>query len=104
MKLDGGLNIGGLIFERGNYDAENDVLYLGRTPSNKAARGEGTIEGHGVHFDDDDRVIRLTIINAKWLLERDGYLKITFPIPQEVRISPEAMAPAFDLVKNKAAA
>ena len=104
MKLDPGLDIGGLIFERGNYDAENDVLYLGRTESNKAVWGEETIEGHGVHFNDEGGVIRLTIINAKWLLERDGYLKITFPIPQEVRVSPEAMAPAFDLVKAKAAA
>ena len=104
MKIDGGLNIGGLVFERGHYDAENDVLYLGRTLSNKASWGEGTVEGHGVHFDDDGEVIRLTIVNAKWLLERDGHLKITFPIPREVRISPEEMAPAFDLVKTKTAA
>jgi hypothetical protein len=41
---------------------------------------------------------------AKWLLERDGYVKITIPMPREARISPEAMAPTFDLVKNKAAA
>ncbi len=102
MKLDGGLDIGGISFERGNYDAENDVLYLGRTPSNKASWGEGTIEGHGVHFNDDGEVIRLTIINAKWLLERDGHLKITFPIPREVRISADELSPAFALAKTAA--
>lgn len=102
MRLDNGLDIGGLIFEHGNYDAENDVLYLGRTPSNKASWGEGTVEGHGVHFNDDGEVIRLTIVNAKWLLERDGYLKITFPIPREVRIPPGELARAFDLVKTAA--
>jgi hypothetical protein len=37
-------------------------------------------------------VIGVTIINAKWLLERDGYLTIT--LPQAVRIEAADVAPA----------
>ncbi len=102
MRLDNGLDIGGLIFDGGNYDAENDVLYLGRGPSNKAAYGDETPEGHVVRYNADGDVIGVTIINAKWLLERDGYLKITIPMPHEVRIPPDELTPAFGLVKTAA--
>jgi hypothetical protein len=32
-----------------------------------------------VRFDDDGQVIGSTIVNAKWLIERDGKLVITIP-------------------------
>jgi hypothetical protein len=35
-----------------------------------------TPEGHGVRYGPDGEVIGVTIINAKWLLERDGHLTI----------------------------
>ena len=102
MKLDSGLDIGGLTFEGANYDAENDVLYLARGPSNIAECTEFTPEGHAVRCNTDGDVIGITIMNPKWLLERDGHLKITIPIPREVRISADELSPAFALAKTAA--
>ena len=36
-------------------------------------------EGHGIEFDEDWNVIQMTLVNLKWLLERDGELRITWP-------------------------
>jgi hypothetical protein len=38
-------------------------------------------------------VIGVTFISAKWLLERDGYLKIT--MPHEVRLRSDELTPAL---------
>lgn len=101
MKLDPGLDIGGLIFDRGNYDAENDVLYLDRGTAGYAY-GEETDEGHAVRYSAEGEVIGVIVINAKWLLGRDGHLKITIPIPREVRIPPQELTRGFALVKAAA--
>lgn len=87
------VRIDGLSFERAKYDTDGDVLYLARGKSNDAADALLTPEGHGVRFDADGEVIGVTIINAKWLLERDGYLTIT--LPQAVRIEAADVAPAL---------
>ncbi len=39
----------------------------------------GTTEGHNVRYDDSGQVIALTLVNAKWLLERDGEVRVTIP-------------------------
>jgi hypothetical protein len=41
-----------LTFDRGHYDAEGDVLYLGRGDTNYASDAALTPEGHGVRYDD----------------------------------------------------
>jgi YD repeat-containing protein len=87
------INIDGLVFERGHYDAEGDVLYLGRGESNEASDAALTPEGHGVRYDADGRVISVTIINARWLLDRDGHLTIT--LPHEVRVDADDLAGAL---------
>ncbi len=87
------VTIDGLVFERSNYDADGDVLYLGRGESNVAADALLTSEGHGVRFDSDGEVIGVTIINARWLLERDGHLTIT--VPHSVRVEAGELAAAL---------
>ena len=52
-----------------------------------------TREGDGVRYGPDDEVIGVTIINARWLLKRDGHLTIT--VPHSVRV--EAGEPAATL-------
>lgn len=47
--------------------------------------------GH-LTFDEAGRVIGLTSINAKWLLERDGELVVT--VPEQVHIAPTALEAA----------
>jgi uncharacterized protein YuzE len=87
------VKIDDLLFDRVKYDAEDDVLYLGRGTSNVAADGAATPEGHALRYDIDGQVIGVTIVNAKWLLDRDGYLKIT--MPHEVRVQPGELAAAL---------
>jgi uncharacterized protein YuzE len=87
------IKIDGLVFDRANYDADGDVLYLGRGESNEAADAALTPEGHGVRYGDDGRVIGVTIINARRLLDRDGHLTIT--LPHEVRVDASDLAGAL---------
>ena len=87
------VKIDDLLFDRANYDADGDVLYLTRGESNVAADAALTPEGHGVRYDTDGQVIGVTIINARWLLERDGHLTIT--LPHAVRVEAGALAAAL---------
>jgi uncharacterized protein YuzE len=87
------VKIDDLVFDRANYDADGDVLYLTRGESNVAADAALTPEGHGVRYDTDGQVIGVTIINARWLLERDGHLTIT--LPHAVRVEAGALAAAL---------
>lgn len=62
-----------------SYDAEGDVLYLRSGDPRPAADTFGTPEGHAVRLDENGKVIGITVVNAKWLIEREGKLRITIP-------------------------
>lgn len=66
-------------FDRERYDATGDVLYLGRGTDEEAASTFATPEGHAVRLNSAGEVIGMTIVNAKWLLDRDGKLVVTIP-------------------------
>jgi uncharacterized protein YuzE len=87
------VQIGHYEFDHATYDAEGDVLYLRIGPSRPAERTYATPEGHAVRFDQQGEVIGITIVNAKWLSERDGKVTITFP--DRIEMSAEALAPAL---------
>lgn len=87
------ISIGGLVLDSTNYDADGDVLYLARGDSSEAANAALTPEGHGVRYDADGQVMGVTIINARWLLDRDGHLTIT--LPHEVRVNARDLAGAL---------
>jgi uncharacterized protein YuzE len=87
------VKIDDLIFDRGHYDAEGDVLYLGRGDTNHASDAALTPEGHGVRYDDQGEVISVTIINARRIVEHDGYLTIT--LPHSVRVEAGELAAAL---------
>ena len=85
--------IDGLAFDRADYDADGDVLYLARGESSPAADAALTPEGHGVRYGADGQVMGVTIVNARWLLERDGHLTIT--LPHAVRVEARELASAL---------
>jgi uncharacterized protein YuzE len=87
------VKIDDLVFERANYDADGDVLYLTRGESNMAADAVLTPEGHGVRYGPNGEVIGVALINARWLLERDGHLTIT--VPHSVRVEAGELAAAL---------
>lgn len=83
------VTIGKLTFDHATYDADGDVLYLHIGERQAAADSEQTPEGHVLRFDADQRIIGLTIINARRLLEREGELTVT--LPEQVHVSSSAL-------------
>jgi uncharacterized protein YuzE len=73
------VHVGRYEFDHVSYDSDGDVLYLRRVEQQAAADTFGTPEGHAVGLDEGGEVIGITIVNAKWLLERDGTITITVP-------------------------
>ena len=76
------VRIGNLTFDHVAYDAVGDVLYLHVGAPQPAADAEETPEGHVLRYDAHGRIAGLTIVNARWLLERDGAITVTLPHPQ----------------------
>jgi uncharacterized protein YuzE len=87
------ITVGSLTFDHATYDERGDVLYLHVGEPQDAASSDETPEGHVLRFDADGRVIGLTIINAKWLLERDGAVNVT--VPEHVAVGPDELAQAL---------
>jgi uncharacterized protein YuzE len=87
------MKIGPYDFEHVNYDARGDVLYLRTGDPAQATETHATPEGHAVRVDATGQVIGITIVNAKWLAERDG--KVTITVPRLIETSAEVLAPAL---------
>ena len=76
------VTVAGIEFEHHVYDERGDVLYLavhGYEAGGLPPRAQATPEGHSIEWDESSRVIALTLVNVRWLLERDGQLTITWP-------------------------
>lgn len=87
------IRIGPLVFDHADYDADSDVLYL-HIGEPQPAEGEETPEGHLLCFaPGTQRVVGLTLISARRLLERDGTLKVT--VPETVEATADDLAAAL---------
>lgn len=87
------IKIGQLTFDHADYDADGDVLYLHVGPP-QAGEGEETPEGHVVRFArGSQRIVGLTVINARGVLKRDGRLIVT--VPETIEASASELEPAF---------
>lgn len=76
------IRIADLEFDHVTYDEHGDVLYLSIGPPRDADDSVVTPEGHVIRYDHGD-IVGITLINAKWLVERDGGINISLPIPGE---------------------
>jgi uncharacterized protein YuzE len=73
------VRIGEHVFEHVSYDEVGDVLYLRTDNRDEATSTLGTTEGHAVRLDADGKVVGITIVNARWLIERDEVIVISLP-------------------------
>jgi uncharacterized protein YuzE len=90
------ITIGPLSFDHADYDAENDVLYL-HIGEPQVGEGEETPEGHVVRYaPGTNRVVGLTVLGARRILQRDGRLAVT--VPDTVEKTAEDLAPALAAV------
>lgn len=87
------VTIGDVTFDRVNYDAEADVLYLHVGDPSGVADFDETPEGHALRIDGEGRIVGLTLVRPKLLLERDGELRVTLPVPRDVPAA--ELAPAL---------
>lgn len=83
------IRIAHLEFDHVSYDSHGDVLYLSIGEPQEAHDALVTPEGHVVRSDASGDIIGITLINAKWLTERDGVLNVSLPI------TAEQLTPAF---------
>jgi uncharacterized protein YuzE len=88
------IKIAGIEFDHHSYDEEADVLYLSVGQPQVPAETDATPEGHAVDFDADGNVIGMIIVNLRFLLERHGELKITWPEAHVPREEFSAVLPA----------
>ena len=71
------LKIGKTEFDGVSYDAEVDVLYLHVGDPEDAVEFDASSEGHALRYDDLDRLVGITILNARWTLEQNDSVVIT---------------------------
>jgi uncharacterized protein YuzE len=75
------VTIADIRFEYHDYDERGDTLFLSVGPPKKElpAQAFETPEGHMVEYDAQGSVASIELLNARWLLERDGELRVTLP-------------------------
>lgn len=90
------VTIAGISFDHHEYDARGDVLYLNVDGyEGPPAKASASPEGHNVEYDESGRVVAMTLVNVRWLLDRDGELTITWPAGHvKADELAEALAPA----------
>lgn len=93
------VRLGALEFDDVSYDADGDVLYLSVGKPVAAEETLASPEGHAIRLNDAGEVIGITVVNAKWLAERDGRITVTFPqdaaVPDRLETSAADLAPAL---------
>ena len=73
------VQVAGIVFDNVTYDREADVLYLSRGPKRAAVDFDASPEGHYLRYDSDGSLFGITIVNARYILEREGTIPITLP-------------------------
>jgi uncharacterized protein YuzE len=66
------------------YDRADDVLYLHLGDPGTAVGFDESPGGHALRYDVADRLVGITIVNAKRLLDRDGRVIVTTDEPISV--------------------
>jgi YD repeat-containing protein len=79
------ITIGDTTFDNVAYDRGADVLYLSVGPPQPAVQTFGTPEGHAVRYDEDGRIVGITLVNARLLLDR-GETHVTIPQVVDLRL------------------
>ena len=73
------VRIGPHEFDHVSYDEDGDVLYLSVGEPQEAADSAETAEGHVIRYDSREHIIGVTIVNAKWILDRNEAVALTLP-------------------------
>jgi uncharacterized protein YuzE len=84
------ITIGSTTFDRIEYDAGADVVYLHVGDPASAVRFDESPEGHALRFDREGSLVGITIVNAKRLLDDTRPIAIT--VPERLTVDPATLA------------
>jgi uncharacterized protein YuzE len=80
------------------YDERADVLYLTVGEPKEPAAREATEQGHLVSYDEDGKVIAITLVNAKWLAHHQGGVRLPIRSAGELKFSASELEAALDQI------
>ena len=83
------VTVGSITFDQVTYDRQADVLYLSVGNPAEAVDFDESAEGHALRYDADGRLVGLTIVGARRLLEGDGAIVVT---PPQLRVERDDLA------------
>lgn len=84
------ITLAGIRFNYHDYDKRGDVLFISIDgPLKKLYDARETPEGHIAEYDAGGSLIAIEFLNARWLLERDGELRVTLPEQPAVALPEE---------------
>jgi YD repeat-containing protein len=86
------VTVGHITFDNVSYDREADVLYLSVGDPSAAADFDESAEGHALRYDAEGRLVGITIVNARALLEKDGAIIVS---PPQLRVEADGLAEAL---------
>jgi uncharacterized protein YuzE len=86
------ITIDGIGFDHHRYDEHGDLLYLSIGKPRVPAETDAPPEGHAVDFDTGGNVISMILVNLRFVANRDGELRITWP---DGHVSHDGRAVAF---------
>jgi uncharacterized protein YuzE len=84
------ITFAGVTFDHVVYDDSGDVLYLHVGDPASARAFDESPEGHALRFDAMGNLVGITIMNAKWLLEKSEPFVIT--VHERVTVDRSALA------------
>jgi len=73
------VTIDNITFDRVDYDAAADVLYLHKGDPSTAVDFDSTPEGHALRFNAKGEIVGITLVSPRHWLEQEGHLSITLP-------------------------
>ena len=88
------ITIGGVTFDRVVYDREGDVPYLHVGDPATAVDYDESHEGHGLRFDASGRLVGVTMVSIRRMLEAGEPITVTIPVAEPV--DPAVLAPVID--------
>jgi uncharacterized protein YuzE len=88
------ITFAGITFDRVSYDRDVDVLYLHVGDPESAVDFDESPEGHHLRFDSEGKLVGITLLHPRSLLEREGSITITIPEHVE-QVGPEALNAAL---------
>jgi uncharacterized protein YuzE len=88
------VTIGDVTFDHVEYDADADVLYLHVGDPRRAVAFDESPEGHALRFDADARLVGVTIVAVRQIVESGQHLIVT--VPARIEVEPDQLGAVFN--------